>query len=521
MSNVWTRQPQTAVRVKRNGIGKDIAFVFSGSVQNRDLVKGLQGSAASSDSYVPSKPGMAFRGARVTSGGVNFGNVQPITGDTWTVLVLANPAASSNPQALFSQRKGTANYGQIDLAINSTSGLVGASGLLTAITIEEAAGSASRYAESSASTYADGGWHLYGMTRAGVGTFPSLYFDGAAISATTGGTSTGSSISTAMHTRIGNIADYTVDGAYAAQCDIAFVAVWNRVLSAREIADFYANPWALFEPLPKRRGFGVPAASSSTITSAAGASTTSTLTGASTASTTVTSAAGVSTTSTVSGSSVASASFTSAAGASTASTRIGSSVASASLSSAAGASTASTMTGVSSATGSAISTAAGSSTTSTLTGAAASVAALIEAAGSAAAATMAGSSTLDTMARPGADVLTTGWLPSTGADLYAMIDETSADDADYIYRDLAGTEPYVFDLYQAGAGYSLPAGTHTIRLRADVTSGTAQMRLLLLDSSNTTVGTGDWQAITSTWATSSFTVTTTAAATRGRIEAQA
>lgn len=134
---------------------------------------------------------------------------------------------------------------------------------------------------------------------------------------------------------------------------------------------------------------------------------------------------------------------------------------------------------------------------------------------------MVGAGSVDTMARPGADVLTTGWHASTGTDLFDMIDEASADDADYIYRDLSGSDPYVFDLYQAGSGYTLPVGTHTIRMRPSVTTGTAQMRLLLLDSSNATVGTGDWQSVTETWTTAEFTITTTAEATRGRIEAQA
>ena len=128
---------------------------------------------------------------------------------------------------------------------------------------------------------------------------------------------------------------------------------------------------------------------------------------------------------------------------------------------------------------------------------------------------------VDSMSRPGADVLTTGWLASTGTDLFAMIDEASADDADYIYRDLAGTDPYIFDLYKAGAAYSLPAGTHTIRMRHSMSSSTGQVRMLLLDSSNGVVGTGAWQAVTTSWATSEFTITTSATATRGRIEAQA
>ena len=126
-----------------------------------------------------------------------------------------------------------------------------------------------------------------------------------------------------------------------------------------------------------------------------------------------------------------------------------------------------------------------------------------------------------TLVRPGADVLTTGWQASTGSDLFDMIDETTASDSDYIYRDLAGTDPYIFDLYKAGAAYSLPAGAHTIRMRHSMSSSTGQVRMLLLDSSNGVVGTGAWQAVTTSWATSEFTITTSATATRGRIEAQA
>ena len=35
-------------------------------------------------------------------------------------------------------------------------------------------------------------------------------------------------------------------------------------------------------------------------------------------------------------------------------------------------------------------------------------------------------------ARPIADIAANGWLPSTGTDLYAMLDETSVDHADFI-----------------------------------------------------------------------------------------
>jgi hypothetical protein len=42
-----------------------------------------------------------------------------------------------------------------------------------------------------------------------------------------------------------------------------------------------------------------------------------------------------------------------------------------------------------------------------------------------------------TYARPTSDI-TTQWTPSTGTDHYALIDETTANDADYIYATAAG-----------------------------------------------------------------------------------
>lgn len=43
-----------------------------------------------------------------------------------------------------------------------------------------------------------------------------------------------------------------------------------------------------------------------------------------------------------------------------------------------------------------------------------------------------------TIARPNADISNTGWTPSTGSDLYAMLDEVSPDDADYISTSTLG-----------------------------------------------------------------------------------
>lgn len=48
-------------------------------------------------------------------------------------------------------------------------------------------------------------------------------------------------------------------------------------------------------------------------------------------------------------------------------------------------------------------------------------------------------SSFGTIARPGSDTSNTGWTPSTGSDLYAMIDEVTPNDADYISTTSAGS----------------------------------------------------------------------------------
>ncbi len=118
-----------------------------------------------------------------------------------------------------------------------------------------------------------------------------------------------------------------------------------------------------------------------------------------------------------------------------------------------------------------------------------------------------------TIRRPNSDILTTGWTAVPGGSLYSTLDEASADDGDYITRAQAGTEPAVFGIP------SLPSGANTIRIRASATSGSGQVRVLLLDGSGSTVGTSAWQSIDATPTTYALSVVASAAAERVRIEA--
>lgn len=118
---------------------------------------------------------------------------------------------------------------------------------------------------------------------------------------------------------------------------------------------------------------------------------------------------------------------------------------------------------------------------------------------------------------PTTDVTTTGWVASTGADFFALVDESSSSDTDYFTSPTLGTGGPI----TLGLSNSLAAGTYQVRIRGryDVTSG--QLRVLLLNDSNTVQGTSNWQVLSNTNTSYNLAITTTGTATRIRIEVQA
>jgi hypothetical protein len=126
-------------------------------------------------------------------------------------------------------------------------------------------------------------------------------------------------------------------------------------------------------------------------------------------------------------------------------------------------------------------------------------------------------STAFTTARPNADVTTTGWTAEPPGALYSAVDETTADDSDFIISpDLNSTPgPAVLGLDQ-----SAPAGSYTVRFRARRTATVGQVRVALLDSSNTVQGTSGWVTVGNGFAQYTANITTSGTATRVRIEVQ-
>jgi len=120
-----------------------------------------------------------------------------------------------------------------------------------------------------------------------------------------------------------------------------------------------------------------------------------------------------------------------------------------------------------------------------------------------------------TVYRPASDIVVNSWTPSTGSDLYAMIDDPTLNRSDFI------TSPNLTNPVTMGWGSSLAAGTYDVSVDFDRTGATGQLRIVLLDSGGTAVGTSSWQAAPSSAATTVFSVTTTGTSDRFRIEVQA
>lgn len=119
-----------------------------------------------------------------------------------------------------------------------------------------------------------------------------------------------------------------------------------------------------------------------------------------------------------------------------------------------------------------------------------------------------------TIYRPGSDISVSGWTPSTGTDLYACIDETTASDGDFIISpDLSTNATFGFTT-------PVPAGNWDVNFRARRIGDGASIRIVMLDSGGSSVGASGWQAQSGSFTDYVASVTTTGTADRFRIEVQ-
>lgn len=116
---------------------------------------------------------------------------------------------------------------------------------------------------------------------------------------------------------------------------------------------------------------------------------------------------------------------------------------------------------------------------------------------------------------PGSDISVAGWTASTGTDLFACVDETTFDDADYI------TSPDSTTSATMGWSSPVPAGTWSLAIRPMFPEGTSgQIRLVMLDSGNSAVGASAWQTLTGAFVTYTLAITTSGVSDRFRLEIQ-
>ena len=122
---------------------------------------------------------------------------------------------------------------------------------------------------------------------------------------------------------------------------------------------------------------------------------------------------------------------------------------------------------------------------------------------------------------PIADIATGGWLPSSGTDLFPMLDETTRDDSDYVYSPANPTTQYFEELLTSllvpiagaqGIKYTLRAQGQATHFVVDVRQGSTSLHVFTHDL---TVAQG-WQEFTQT-----ITAVTNYADARVRITASA
>ena len=105
------------------------------------------------------------------------------------------------------------------------------------------------------------------------------------------------------------------------------------------------------------------------------------------------------------------------------------------------------------------------------------------------------------------------WV-STGSNLADVIDESVANDADYITSPIlqSPTDPAIFTLTTP-----LVAGAYTMQVNGK-TAGHGRIRVTLLDAGGASVGSSAWNSLTTTLATYTLSVTATATAYRLQLE---
>lgn len=116
-----------------------------------------------------------------------------------------------------------------------------------------------------------------------------------------------------------------------------------------------------------------------------------------------------------------------------------------------------------------------------------------------------------TISRPASDVAAGGWTPSTGATCFGVVDETSADSADYMESPALTSTP-VWNTTELK--YPLSTSDRIVDIELWVPGSTGTLKVRFENDAGTVVGTAADQAVTSTPTIYSLPITLSGPATR-------
>lgn len=205
------------------------APLWEGAGSVRDLVGGNAAALAGNADWkvLDTGPGLTNPGA--AADGVNFGNIPIGSGEAQlTVAGLVRPDVASTEDMIASKHSGGPFYlsflgaGDLRFMTQTAGGRVDTDSPCVPSTTE---------------------FGLYAGTYDGATV--RLYANGVQLANTEA--QTGALTSTAGNFWIGNYGTGAVGWSFNG--DIALAAVWNRALSAGEIAQLYADPWCMFRPV--------------------------------------------------------------------------------------------------------------------------------------------------------------------------------------------------------------------------------------------------------------------------------
>lgn len=102
-------------------------------------------------------------------------------------------------------------------------------------------------------------------------------------------------------------------------------------------------------------------------------------------------------------------------------------------------------------------------------------------------------------ARPNSDVSAGNWAPSTGSDLYAMIDDVSTDDSDYISVTNSGGGTETCQVGLSSVTDPVASDLHVVTVRATDSSGMSVVVLVVtLKQGSTTIASKTFTAVITT-----------------------